>query len=468
MISAIVLATTLSLARGTAPGAIDHAARLDGASVRTLARVAAMARTPTFARQMKLSCNVCHLNGFPQLTRFGRLFKLNGYTLSGLPEIPALLDTATRRDLALSPIPGLSAMAIISSTSMARALPGTAAARSQYPQQLSFFFGGEISPRLGALMQISYSDVTGRMAIDNSDVRYAGHAKLADHDLLYGMTLHNNPTVQDVWNTLPAWGYPFTAASLAARPAATTLIDGGLAQSVLGLGAYALYDNVLYAELSGYTSAPQGPRATVDSVETNLTHGIAPYWRIALQNRQGPVTAMVGTYGLVADLAPRGAGGAYSSYTDIGVDAQVEHAGDAGSLVARASYTVETQSLAGALMLSPPAAANLRNTLRSFKLNASYAPTPLYAASAGYFATTGTSDGLLYAPSAVTGSRTGSPNTEGEVAEFTVNPWANARVGVLYTMYQRFNGAATSYDVGSGGRNAADNNSLYVYLWIAF
>lgn len=27
---------------------------------------------------------------------------------------------------------------------------------------------------------------------------------------------------------------------------------------------------------------------------------------------------------------------------------------------------------------------------------------------------------------------------------------------------------ATSYDVLAGGCNAADNNSLYVYLWFAF
>ncbi|MDA8364135.1 MAG: hypothetical protein M0Z84_10055, partial [Gammaproteobacteria bacterium] len=38
---------------------------------------------PSFARQTGLPCEVCH-TVFPELTPFGRLFKLNGYTLTGL------------------------------------------------------------------------------------------------------------------------------------------------------------------------------------------------------------------------------------------------------------------------------------------------------------------------------------------------------------------------------------------------
>src|ERR1019366_9021373 len=113
---------------------------------------------------------------------------------------------------------------------------------------------------------LSYSDLTSKVSIDNTDVRFANHTRLNERDLLYGFTLHNNPTVQDVWNTAPAWSYPFTSAPLAPRPAAATKLDGGgLAQSVLGLGAYGWYDNMLYAEFTAYASAPQGPRGLIDS-----------------------------------------------------------------------------------------------------------------------------------------------------------------------------------------------------------
>ena len=36
---------------------------------------------PSFARQTGLSCNVCHSNA-PELTAFGRDFKLRGYVLT--------------------------------------------------------------------------------------------------------------------------------------------------------------------------------------------------------------------------------------------------------------------------------------------------------------------------------------------------------------------------------------------------
>src|SRR5438034_1321507 len=43
---------------------------------------------PSFSRQTGLACNVCHTT-FPQLTSFGRRFKLNGYTLTGLQVVEA-------------------------------------------------------------------------------------------------------------------------------------------------------------------------------------------------------------------------------------------------------------------------------------------------------------------------------------------------------------------------------------------
>jgi hypothetical protein len=37
---------------------------------------------PLYARQTGQQCAACH-NGFPELTPYGRLFKLNGYTFTG-------------------------------------------------------------------------------------------------------------------------------------------------------------------------------------------------------------------------------------------------------------------------------------------------------------------------------------------------------------------------------------------------
>jgi hypothetical protein len=42
----------------------------------------------------------------------------------------------------------------------------------------------------------------------------------------------------------------------------------------------------------------------------------------------------------------------------------------------------------------------------------------------------------------------------------------NMRVGVQYTVYTEFNGAAKNW--GGAGANAADNNTLRVFAWAAY
>ena len=88
-------------------------------------------RVPSFTRQTKLACNVCH-NGFPQLSPFGRLFKLNGYTMTGIQPITAQKDTASPLQLSLSPIAPLSVMAIVAATQVSTVVPGTLNTTTQF------------------------------------------------------------------------------------------------------------------------------------------------------------------------------------------------------------------------------------------------------------------------------------------------------------------------------------------------
>ena len=39
-------------------------------------------------------------------------------------------------------------------------------------------------------------------------------------------------------------------------------------------------------------------------------------------------------------------------------------------------------------------------------------------------------------------------------------------IGAQYTAYNKFNGATDNYD--GAGRNANDNNTLFLYAWFAF
>jgi hypothetical protein len=95
----------------------------------------------------------------------------------------------------------------------------------------------------------------------------------------------------------------------------------------------------------------------------------------------------------------------------------------------------------------------------------------------GGFANRGSVDGLAYGSGdAISGSATGQPNTNGWLAEVAWTPFgkrdswggtfANLKLGLQYVGYNRFNGGVRNYD--GAGRNAADNNTLYAFLWLAF
>jgi hypothetical protein len=66
----------------------------------------------------------------------------------------------------------------------------------------------------------------------------------------------------------------------------------------------------------------------------------------------------------------------------------------------------------------------------------------------------------------VVGSLTNNPGSRGEIAELNFLPWLNTKLQLQYTRYDRFNGGTTNYD--GAGRNASDNDTLYLLGWINF
>ncbi|MDP4175819.1 MAG: cytochrome C, partial [Bacteroidota bacterium] len=86
--------------------------------------------------------------------------------------------------------------------------------------------------------------------------------------------------------------------------------------------------------------------------------------------------------------------------------------------------------------------------------------------SLGYFSITGDNNPALNAPASVSGSANGSPNSSGFAFEFDYLPWLNTKLALQYIAYNKFNGATSNYD--GSGRNASDNNTLYLLAWVAF
>jgi len=429
---------------------------------------------PSFARQTGLACEGCH-TVFPELTPFGRAFKLNGYLIDNLPQVKGL-TTDNKEALLLNWLPPISIMFQTSYTSTSKALPDSDPALSGnsqngqvlFPQQASLFYAGRIAPNIGAFIQMTYGSDSGAFGWDNTDIRFADHANVSGKDLTWGVSLNNNPTVQDVWNSTPAWQSPFDQRTSAApTPAAATQIDGALADSgVAGLSLYGYFANAFYAEFGVYRSAPQGfggqaGAGPLDSTASNVVRGTAPYWRLAYEWQQDRSSWSVGTFGMNVDSFPgEGAtlSGATNKYRDLALDTQYQFIGDESIYSVQAVYIQEKQTL--------DAIAGQSNTLKTMRIGGSYYYQRKYGGALGYFATTGTTDTSLYEPGAVFGSANGSPDSKGWIGELNYVPWQNVKFSLQYTAYNRFNGSSSDYD--GFGRNASDNNTIYLLGWFNF
>ena len=416
---------------------------------------------PSFARQTGLSCNVCHSNP-PELTAFGRNFKLKGYVLTDMSPSDKVGNT---KDLLLSKYIPLSVMVLLSDTAFQANQPNAQNNAAGFPQQLSLFLAGGIASHFGGLAQLTYTHADDHFGIDNTDLRYANQKTLGGKDWDYGITLNNNPTVEDVWNSTPAWGFPWISSSSAVGPIASPIINGSLGQDVAGVGAYSMWNNHLYTDVTVYRSEHGGAATPVTGTgQAYNIGGVAPYWRAAWQQTWGGNYLEVGTFGIYVNSYPGAITGPEDRYVDPSFDFQYERPFGANLLDVHGTYTHEKSEL-GATYLAGGATTK-SNHLDTFKLDTSYHWTNKYTATGAIFSTSGNADPLLYAPAAVTGSNNGSPNSSGYTAQFSYWPVQNIDINLNYTGYLKFNGASTNYD--GANRNASDNNTVYMALWLNF
>ncbi|HEY6293974.1 MAG TPA: cytochrome C [Terriglobia bacterium] len=420
----------------------------------------------SFARQTGLPCSACHTT-LPELTPLGRMFKLNGYTMTGIQQITAPKGSE-KSGLNLSSWLPLSAFFQISFTSTNQAQPGAQNGSAEFPQAASLFLAGAMSSHAGGFVQVTYTGSDDHFSWDNTDIRYANRTKVAGKELIYGVTVNNNPTVEDLWNDTPAFGFPFLAPDSTPSPLASTIIDGPLAQDVAGLGAYAMFDGHLYGDFTGYTSAhlggPQPPTGVGFSYNI---HGLAPYWRVAWQQSHGNDYLELGTYGIHVVTSPNTVVSPTDTYTDVAADLQWERVLPTlhndlltvhGTFIYENLDLVATYDAGGAVLP--------KHHLTTLNLNGIYHFGNKYAVTAATFFTKGTADALLYPPAPVSGSANGNPKSSGYTFNFSYWPVQNIQLAAQYTGYINFNGAQDNYD--GAGRNASGNNSVYLVAWLNF
>ena len=421
---------------------------------------------PSFARQTNMPCSSCHTNP-PELTPLGRTFKLNGYTMKGINSITSKSGKESAGLALLSYLP-ISVMFDVSNTGLSKSVPQTQNWNFSLPQDVSLFLAGAYGNHVGGFVQATYDSQTDHFSWDNTDIRFARSRSVKGQSLAYGFYMNNNPTIEDLWNDTPAWGFPWIASGAAPTPTAAAVIDGPLSLDVAGVGGYGMLANHVYGALTVYRSSHLGQPLPNPGTNFDINiQGAAPYWRLAWQQTMGNNYLEVGTYGIHVRSTPQAVTGPENTYTDFAFDTQYERTIPRfrnnlftlhGTYIhEKSTLTADVQNLTAAFA---------EHHLDTFRVNGIYHFGYRYIPSFGYFVTTGTADSLLYKPVPIDGSANGSPRSQGFVGNFTYWPIQNVRLAFQYLHYTQYNGARVNYD--GSGRNAGDNSSLYFFVGILF
>ncbi len=467
---------------------------------------------PTFARQTGQNCVACHTGGqYPELTPYGRMFKMTGYTIG-------------ERTMPLS-VMGVASYASVANTSKsdtADAGVSTSNSGSDFYKNNepilatgSLFVAGKITDNLGAFVQITHDPYasanadgssSGHTQADNMDIRFADRLIDEKRDLIYGVSLNNSPSVTDPWNTAASWMQYVPVPS----PSSHQFVDGtapypvtASGGNVAGITAYAYLNKTWYGELGFYGTADGAFRIFREGMnDADITRlkGYNPYWRLAYTREWGASNLMLGGAGMLATLLDPGTdpsdSGNFSQVRTTGFDAQYQYILDPHTFTAQLAYTQQVTNYSANTMLggssfvqadgitqvAPYSSSDTTDTIR---LKLAYTYLAKYGGSFSVFDRSGTSstnqqtsgydplgagittDSTASAPSLrVTGNLVGNPGTSGITLEAFYLPLQNLRIGAQYTAYSKFNGASSNYD--GFGRDASDNNTLFLYAWLAF
>lgn len=467
---------------------------------------------PAFARQTGEHCVACHAGGqFPELTQYGRMFKLTAYTIGehALPLSVMGVATYNRTRNTSEPSGGIAA--------------------ADFPQEgrvvfntASVFLAGKLTDNIGGFIQWTYDNYSnpkpsdpsahhwqGHSHIDNIDLRAADRFVGEAGDLIVGLNVNNNPTVQDVWNSVPAWGFDTVPGSTGIGPdVPSPIMAGGLAQQAAGFGAYLYWNRRIYAEFSLYQAANKSLSFLSQGFHTgrcaaglpeclNIIKGQNPYWRLAYNHEWGPHNFMLGTSGMVVRQYedPTDTSTPTDHYRDIGVDAQYQYLRDPHTVTAQIAYIKEHIRYGAGAANQPgavdaalsgscdPAAGalqpctNARDSLGMLRAKGGYVYGAKYGGSLSYFAITGSTNsarqtsvfdfvggnGQVSTGGSNVLNASGNPATRGWTAEVYWIPVQYARLGLQYTGFWKFNGASRNYD--GFGRNAKDNDTVFLYFW---
>ena len=466
---------------------------------------------PVFARQTGHNCQACHIS-YPELTPYGREFKLNGYTFGEAQSIPVAVAIMGEYDTVKK-----SEQSSGSGQVCAGFTPGGHDCHRPQLVQYSIFFGGRISDDFGMFGQmssneflISNGDKSSNASSggftptsDNTEFRYV-HRITSDDSLepaaVIGLNVNNNPTMQDVWNAVPAWRFPwFPYLGAGLGPLAAPYLDnasGG--HNKVGSGVYAWIHKSWYLEAEVYHAASGffnfmnwgtgGTVANMGDGPSDVLKGENPYFRAAYSHEWGYNSIEAGVLYFKAKTfqcnpdgstgCAQAALGSTNEYKDTMFDVQYQYnRNEPWVFSGAASYIREKNNLLGLFNFGPlgsnAAVAQPDHTVNEFNIKGTVYYNRALGATLGYTMLSGTSDNLLYGSSAtnpatngVGTSSNGSPRSNWWTLELNYLPLQDLRFSILYQSFSKINGGTSNFD--GFGNNASGQNRLTGAIWWVF
>jgi len=447
---------------------------------------------PAFAGQTGYPCQQCHIGALgPQLTAFGRTFKINGYTLRGGEGIASKIPFALWVQSGFENYAKDQPSAALASNG--GGIPHEYGTNNNVGvDAISLFLAGGVNEHLGAFIQVTYDNTQKALAEDNTDIRVVDQVNYFGKDATIGLSFNNAPGLSDPWNSNYVWGYPFIGPFLAPAPNASPILGGGITQgNSYGVVGYTWWDEHVYVDLGVYESDSPGMLKLLgEGYGPGSATGAEPYASATYQWSWGPNNLHLGggifhaRYNPTSPASSNGSDGSFGhdTYDDIFTDNGYQYLGDddVNIFTVDGYFVYEKQDLKGSTnALSPYVdSSQPHNNLQEFHETATYYWKQTYGATLTFDSIWGKKNELLYNTGAAdgTGSASGSPNStyfvvEGDWVPFGkedswARPFVNWKLGLQYYIYTKFNGAGHNYD--GFGRNASDNNTLFLYLWTVF
>ena len=472
---------------------------------------------PVFARQTGHNCQACHIS-YPELTAYGREFKLNGYTFGEAQSIPVAVAIMGEYDTVKKSEQTSGSGQVCSGFA-----PGGHDCHRAQLVQYSIFYGGRISDDFGMFGQMSSNEFPISNGDSHSNASSGGFTPTADNTefryvhrftpdgalepvAVVGLNVNNNPTMQDVWNAVPAWRFPwFPYLGAGLGPSAAPYIDnGGGTHNRVGTGIYAWIHKSVYLEASLYHSSTGffnfmnwgsgGTEANMGDQPSDVLKGENPYVRAAYSHDWGYHSIEVGAlYFKVKTNQCNPAGsscstaamGSTNEYKDSMFDVQYQYNRNEPWIVsAAASYIHESNNLEGlfnygALVngtLNPTPLSQADHTINEVNIKGTVYYNRAYGATLGYTALSGTSDNNLYGSvvagtNGVGSSANGSPKSNWWTLELNYLPLQNMRFSLLYQAFTKINGGGSNFDgtanpaAGIRGNDASGQNRLTLAIW---